>query len=221
VVLGHEAVATVLDHLRAAFGVHLDLGGGPLAGRFGSRVAAPAINLSDSCRYPGTLPRSYDAEGVPRQPVPLIQDGVAHRRVHDSASAARHGAQSTGHATRPAALAPMPEQLVLVGGGADDVAALAAPVAAGLYVPALSPAREADGDTFRHTTIGAVAIRDGELAAPVADVEVVIDPLGVLATVEALTGRQRLVALRADTPGGLGAAVVPALRARDGVRLSA
>jgi PmbA protein len=217
VVLGHEAVATVLDHLRPAFGVHLDLGGGPLAGRLGARVAAPSVNLSDSCRHPGTLPRSYDAEGVPRRPVPLIQDGVAHRRVHDSASAARNGTDSTGHSTRALALAPMPEHLVLVGGGADDVADLAASVEAGLYIPALSPGREADGDAFRHTTVGAVAIRGGELAAPVADVEVLVDPLAVLASVEALTGGQRLVALRADTPGGLGAAVVPALRARDGV----
>ena len=57
---------------------------GLIAARRGARIVAPAINLSDSPRFPGTLPRTYDAEGVPRRPVPLIQDGVAHHVVADS-----------------------------------------------------------------------------------------------------------------------------------------
>lgn len=214
VVLGPQAVATLLDHLRPAFGVHLDVGGGPLAGRQGTRVAAPAVNLSDSARHPATLPRSYDAEGVPRQPVPLIQDGVAHRRVHDSASASRTpGAASTGHATRAGALAPLPEHLVLAGGGADGLEDLWAPVADGVYVPAL--ARTPDGG---HETRGAVRLRDGVPAGGVSDRAVTLDPLAALASVEALGSRQRLVALPGHTPGGLGAATVPALRCRDGIR---
>lgn len=214
VVLGPEAVATVLDLLRPALGVDLALGGGPLAGRRGARVAAPAVNLSDSARHPGTLPRSFDAEGVPRRPVPLIQDGVAHGAVHDSASAARAGAgaASTGHATRPLTLAPLPEHLVLVGGGAEGVEELCAPVAHGLFVPALAHGRP-------HTTVGAARIDGGRIGAPVAPLAVEIDPLGVLAAVEALSARQRLVALRGHCPGGLGAAVVPALRAHAGLRL--
>ena len=34
-------------------------GRGALAGRLGERVAAPTINLSDSPRYPRTLPRAF------------------------------------------------------------------------------------------------------------------------------------------------------------------
>ena len=218
VVLGHDAVATVLDHLRPAFGVELDLDSGPLRGRFGTRVAAAAVNLSDSPRYRSTLPRSYDAEGVPRRPVPLIQDGVAHRRVHDTASAARAATQSTGHASRPAALAPVPEHLVLVGGGANGIEELCAPVGRGLYVPALSPGREADGDEFVHTMHGAVLIDGGSLGAPVRDADLRIEPLAVLASVEALSARSRTLPLRAHAPGGPGAAVVPALRAAAGCR---
>jgi predicted Zn-dependent protease len=36
-----------------------------LNGRLGQRVVSPCINLSDSPRFPGTLPRAFDAEGVP------------------------------------------------------------------------------------------------------------------------------------------------------------
>ena len=92
-------------------------GRGALGGRLGTRVAAPAINLSDSPRFAGTLPRAFDAEGVPKAPLPLIQDGVAHRVVHDPRSAARagDGARSTGHATAPGGspFGPAPTNLVL------------------------------------------------------------------------------------------------------------
>ena len=215
VVLGAQAVAHILDGLRPAFGIHLDLGDSPLAGRTGSRVAASAVNLSDSARHPGTLPRSYDAEGTPRRPVPLIQDGVAHRRVHDSASAARAGAgaESTGHASRAAALAAIPEHLVLVGGGAEGIDALCAPVGDGLHIPAIER-----GEDGRHHARGAVRIRAGAPVGRVPDHPLHIDPLAVLAGVEALDARQRLVVLPGHAPGGAGAAVVPALRTRSGVR---
>lgn len=221
VVLGPEAVAVVLGHLRAHFGVHLDLGGSPLGGRHGTRVAAAAVGLSDAPRHPLTLPRSYDIEGVPRQDVVLVRDGLLRGRVHDSASAARAGTASTGHATRPSALAPLPEHLVLAGGRAESIDELAEPVAQGLYVPALSPAREADGGAFRHCTSGAAAIAAGAIAGPVADTPVLVDPLAVLTTVQALGRSQRLVLLPGHCPGGAGAAVVPALRAGAGITRAA
>ena len=76
VVLGPWAVAEVVRRAALAFGGPQS----PLAGRLGTQAAAPAVNLSESPRFAATLPRSYDAQGSPRQPLPLIQDGVAHRR---------------------------------------------------------------------------------------------------------------------------------------------
>jgi alkanesulfonate monooxygenase SsuD/methylene tetrahydromethanopterin reductase-like flavin-dependent oxidoreductase (luciferase family) len=101
---------------------------------------------------------------------------------------------------------------VLVGGGADDVAALAAQVGDGLYVPALGR------DDGRWTTRGAVRIRDGRLGRGVDDRPVELDPLAVLASAEALAAAQRLLPLTGHCPGGIGAALVPPLRAGAGVR---
>jgi predicted Zn-dependent protease len=198
VVLTPWAVAAVLRHLAPAFsGAH-----GPLAGRLGTRIAAPAINLSDSPRFPGTLPRSYDAEGVPRQPLPLIQDGVAHRVVHDSTSALRANTTSTGHARLPAGLAaPAPAHLVLVGGGAADLDELAAPLERGLLV----------GNLAGGEAQGVRLIADGRPGTPLPDRPVGIDPLAVLASVQALTSRQRTIA------AGDGATVAPGLRAAAGI----
>jgi predicted Zn-dependent protease len=122
VVLEPEAVGELLDFLGflAFNGLSHAEGRGALEGRLGTRVAAPAINLSDSPRFARTLPRAFDFEGVPKAPLPLIQDGVAHAVAHDTRSAARAGgdARSTGHATAPggSSFGPHPTNLVLIGG---------------------------------------------------------------------------------------------------------
>ena len=168
VVLAPAAVAHLLEALgRTAFdGLAFARGLSPLTGRLGTRVAASAINLSESPRFPGTLPRSYDAEGVPVQPLPLIQDGVAHRVVHDTRSAALAGggATSTGHARSPGGnpLGPAARNLVLVGGGATDEAELLAAVASGAYVAAFDDlhALDAGGAVVSALARGRI-VRDG------------------------------------------------------------
>ena len=210
VVLGHAAVAWILDRLRPAFGVDLALGGGPLAGRRGAPIAARGVELADDAHHPEVLPRAHDAEGVPRRRVALIASGVARGAVLDSAAAAREDSESTGHSTRPGALAPYPEHLVLAAGDADD---LVAGATVGVYIPAL--ARDPHG---RAVMRGAIRIGDGRLQRGIADRHVDVDPLAVLASVEALSGRRRLLPLRGHCPGGIGCALVPALRATSGVR---
>jgi predicted Zn-dependent protease len=190
VVLEAEALAELLDPAAAV----LFTGLGPLRGALGRRVAASTVNLSDSPRFPGTLPCAFDAEGVPKAPLPLIQDGVAHRLVHDvrSAALAGGGARSTGHARAPGGEpGPAPGNLVLVGGGAEDAAELAASVALGLHVDHLEEV-VVDGDppiVVARARGGARVIRDGALVAPLDAVRLEIPALELLARVEAL-GRQ-------------------------------
>jgi predicted Zn-dependent protease len=203
VVLGPVAVAQVLEALKPELAGAESL----LAARRGTRIAAPCINLSDSPRHPGTLPRSYDAEGMPRQPVPLIQDGVAHRFVSDTASGG-----STGHATRPGHAEPWPEHLVLAGGGAADAAELAGPIDIGLFIPAFLAADHG------WLLDGAQLIERGEPTWPVNGVAE-IDPLAVLAGTEALSSSQQLVPTEDDSALTIGATLAPALRARGGVAI--
>jgi predicted Zn-dependent protease len=139
--------------------------------------------------------------------------------VHDTASAARAGTTSTGHASVPARLAPRPDHLVLVGGGAADHRELAAPIARGLYIPALARAAERGSGEPAFRTLGAFVIEDGELGPPARDLRVTFDPFDVLAATEALTGRQRLVPGTTASARLLGATVCPALRASGGLRV--
>ena len=190
IVLDADALAGILDHLgESAFSATAHVAGeGPLAGRLGTRVAASAINLSDSPRFARTLPRAFDAEGTLKAPLPLIQDGVAHRVVHDRSTAAATGGQPTGHATGHGA--PRPTNLVLIGGGAADLHELAAPIEEGLL---------ATGFQAPNVLTGVRLIRAGSITrTAVADVQLAEDPLAALAHAEALEAVQRLVPFGPD-----------------------
>lgn len=190
VVLGPDAVAAVLDLLRPEL-----VPGSRLDASRGTRVVASCVNLSDSPRFAATLPRSYDVMGTPRQPVPLIQDGVAHRVV----------SLETGHATQPGGDRALPEHLVLVGGGAAAVEELMAPIERGLYLPTLELGFE---------------IMDGRRGRRLAPARARVDALRVLATTQALTAGHRTIASQGSARS-VGATVCPALRAMSGIELHA
>jgi PmbA protein len=222
VVLEPDAVGELLEFLGAlAFnGLAHAEGRGALSGRLGERIAAPAVNLSDSPRFPRTLPRAFDAEGVPKAPLPLIQDGVAHAVVHDTRSAARAGTVSTGHALAPggAAWGPAPTNLVLIGGGAADTGELMAPIERGLYVTRLwyvNAVHEKSTLLTGTTRDGTFLIEDGRLARPVKDVRFTDSILRLLEATEALTADQQLTS-EAEFYGRRFASgvVTPALRAQ-------
>jgi predicted Zn-dependent protease len=223
VVLEADAVGTLLDFLAflAFNGLAHAEGRGALVGRLGSRVAASSINLSDSPRFVRTLPRAFDAEAVPKAPIPLIQDGVAHRVVHDTRSAARAGggARTTGHAVAPggAGFGPQPTNLVLIGGGAADEADLASTIERGIYVTRLwyvNAVHEKQTLLTGMTRDGTFLIEDGRITRPLRDVRFTDSVLRILTATEALSEAQRLVEV-GDFYGRRFAAgvVCPALRA--------
>jgi PmbA protein len=168
-----------------------------LSGRLGQRVAAANISLADSPRYGRTLQRRFDAEGVPKSPLPLIQDCVAHRVVHDTRSAGRAGASSTGHAIVPGGspFGPVPTNLVLVGGGVDDPAELIQPIERGIYVTRLwyvNPVRPKEMLLTGVTRDGTFLIENGEITRPLADMRFTDSALGLLDRTEALAAEPLL-----------------------------
>ena len=168
-----------------------------LCGRLGDRVTAARINLSDSPRFARTLPRGFDAEGVPKTPLPLIQDGVAHRVVHDTRSAALCDESSTGHALAPGgdSFGPVPANLVLIGGGAADEAELARPIERGVYVTRLwytNPVREKETLLTGVTRDGTFLIEDGRVTRPIEDMRMTDSILRVLDRCEDLGSESRL-----------------------------
>jgi predicted Zn-dependent protease len=200
VVLEADAVGDIVSWvgMLGANGLAYAEGRSAFCDRLGTRVAAARINLSDSPRYARTLPRAFDAEGVPKAPIPLIQDGVAHRVVHDTKSAALLGTQSTGHAIVPGgdSFGPLPTNLVLIGGGAADEAELAKPIERGVYVTRLwytNPIRPKETLITGVTRDGTFLIEDGQITRPLADMRLTDSALGLLDRCDELGARPRLV----------------------------
>ena len=93
-----------------------------LSEKLGQAVADARINLWDDGLDPRGLPQPFDFEGVPKQRVPLIENGVAVGMVHDSrtAAAASPPGVSTGHALpAPNSWGPVPTNLFLAPGDSD------------------------------------------------------------------------------------------------------
>jgi predicted Zn-dependent protease len=199
VVFEPAAVGWLLDLLAgSAFnGLAHAEGRGALDGRLGQRVAVPLVNLSDSPRSARTLPRSFDAEGTRKAPIPLIQDGVAHSVAHDRRSAAIAGATSTGHALAPggAPSGPSPTNLVLAGGGASDETELCAPVERGVYVTRLwyaNVVRPKETLITAVTRDGTFLIENGRITRPLRDLRLTDSVLGILSRTQAIARHQQL-----------------------------
>ncbi len=202
VVLEPEAVGLLLEFLGdlAHNGLAHAEGRGALAGRLGTRVAAPAISLTDAPNSPRSLPRAFDMEGTAKAELPLITAGVATSVVHDrnSAAVAGHGARSTGHATQPGGSpwGPSPTNLALAGGDAADAADLAGPIERGIYVTRLwyvNTVREKETLLTGMTRDGTFLIEDGRITRPLRDVRFTDSILRLLEATEALTTARRLV----------------------------
>ena len=211
VVLAPDAVGELLDFLgQIGLNGMLDAEGrGALSGALGSEVASPSISLSDDPSFPGTLPRSFDADGVPKAPIALIQDGVARSVVHDRRSAALAGgdAVSTGHAVSPggAPSGPHPTNLVLAGGDAASIMELCEPIQRGLFVTRLWYVNVVDGRRALLTGTtrdGTYLIEDGALGRPVKDVRFTDSVLRLLSATEALTRPRDWCPTRTSTVAG-------------------
>jgi PmbA protein len=199
VVMEARAVGSLLELLgqTALNGLAYAEGRGALVGRLGQQVAAPAINLADSPQFHATLPRAFDAEGTPKLPIPLIQDGVARTVVHDLRSGALAGTGSTGHALEPggAADGPQPYNLVLAGGGAAGVEELCAPIERGVYVTRFwyeNVVRPKETLITAVTRDGTFLIEDGRVSRPLRDLRLTDSVRGILSRVQGLTARQKL-----------------------------
>ena len=165
-----------------------------LGGKLGERHFDEKISIADDALDPRGLPKQFDFEGVPKERVTLVEDGVLRGAVWDSASAARAGDshRSTGHASPPALRrwGPLPFALSLAGGEAESAEELAELVGEGIYVTRLhylGIVEPRQGILTGMTRDGTFRIRDGKLAEPLVNLRFTVAVPDVLADVPALT----------------------------------
>jgi PmbA protein len=110
-----------------------------LSGRLGEKLFGDGFTLWDDGLDARGYPKAFDLEGVPKQRVLMVEEGVARDVVWDRRTAKQGGRESTGHGlSAPAqAFGPVPFNLSLAGGDAASVEELAERVGDGIYVTRL------------------------------------------------------------------------------------
>ena len=184
------------------------------SGRLGTRVAAPAINLSDSPRFPRTLPRAFDAEGVPEgaaaaHPGRRRPPRRATTRAPPRAPAAAPLDRPRADAGRLAARARSRRTSSWSAAARPTSAELAAPIERGIYVTRLwyvNPSTRSETLLTGMTRDGTFLIEDGRITRPLRDVRFTDSVLRILEATEALTCAPRLTSR--------GRVLRPPLRAR-------
>jgi predicted Zn-dependent protease len=119
VVLEPAAVADAMMYLawEGFNGKLLVEGRSPFSGKAGQKVVGDNITIVDDAYHALTPGQPFDYEGMPRQRVSLIENGVFIGGVHDRATGKMAGVPSTGHALpQPDTGGPLPVNLVISAG---------------------------------------------------------------------------------------------------------
>ncbi len=159
----------------------------------GQAAMNPSVNIRDDGLDPGGWPAPFDAEGVPRSRVDIVKDGVALGPVHNSYTAAKVGAVSTGH-QRGATGGPTATNLFLSPGDLTTEQLIAS-VRRGIYITRFYYTRLAHNRGCVMTGMtrdGTFLIENGELTTPVKNLRFTQSYVEALAGCEALSNSPQL-----------------------------
>ena len=173
-------------------------GRSPFADRLGEEIASAALRIADDGTDPGGLASApFDGEGIARGRTPLLGDGKLLAYLHDSYTARRGGATSTGNASRASYRSPpsvSPSNLMIEPGDLSFEELLGS-AGDGVYVTEVAGLHSGVNPVTGRYSVGASgrAIRGGELAEPLREFTIAGDLLGTLAAVRAVGSRARWV----------------------------
>ena len=175
----------------------------------GRRVGSDLVTIVDDGADAAGIPVGFDAEGVRKVRVPLLERGVCREVVYDHLTAVRAGRRSTGHGLpAPNTYGPFPGNMVMAAGDASREELLGG-LERGLLVTRFHYTNPVHGKKVIVTGMtrdGTFLVEDGKVVGPVRNLRFTMGYLDALAAVEAV-GRDRTC-----VRGFLGGSVVPALR---------
>jgi predicted Zn-dependent protease len=178
--------------------------------RLGERITGDAVTIWDDGIDPSGLPAPFDFEGVPKQRVELITEGVARGLAYDMLTATREGRKSTGHGLpAPNTEGPFAVNLFMEPGTLAKEE-LASDIKRGIwitrfwYVRIVHPKLSIITGMTRE---GTFLIENGKIARPVKDLRFT---QSILEALEGTVGLSRTTKLQIGEY--IGASRVPALR---------
>ena len=199
VVLDYYAVDDVLAAL-SLYGMSaqsVQEGRSWMNGVLGQPAMSPRVSIWDDGLDPDGWPVPFDAEGIPRQRVAMVTEGVIGDPVHNSYTAAREGASSTGHQVNFTG-GPMASNLFMKPGD-DTLEGMIASTDRGLYITRFHYTRLMHNKGCVMTGMtrdGTFLIENGRLSHPVKDLRFTQSYVEAFAAVEAVGNSTKAVAKR-------------------------
>jgi PmbA protein len=173
-------------------------GRSPFADRLGEAVAGGALVLHDDGLDPeGSASSPFDGEGVARGRTTLIDGGTLRSYLHDTYTANRGGATSSGNAGRPGyrSQPSVAASNLVVAPGTSTLDGLLAEAGDGILVTDVAGLHSGVNPVSGVFSVGAsgIAIRAGELAEPLREFTIASDLVSMLGAVRAAGASPRWV----------------------------
>lgn len=163
--------------------------------RLGERITGDNVTIRDDGLDPSGLPAPFDYEGVPKQRVELITNGVASGLVYDQQTAQRAGRRSTGHGLpAPNTEGPIAVNLFMEPGNVAK-AQMAAEIKRGIWVTRFWYVRVVHPKLSIITGMtreGTFLIEQGKITRPVKDLRFTQSILEALAGTIAISRNTKL-----------------------------
>jgi len=197
VILEEYAVATMLMYLAyLGFGaLAVQEGRSFMVNKFGQRITGENVSIWDDGLDASGLPIPFDFEGMPKERVDLITDGVAKAVVYDSYTANKERKESTGHALpAPNTYGPLPGNLFLKV-GKDSKQQMLASIDRGLWVTRfhyVNPVHPLKTILTGMTRDGTFWIENGEIKGPTKNLRFTQNILEALSAVQMISEETRL-----------------------------
>lgn len=214
VILEPEAVADMVAFMAfAGFGaLALQEGRSFMKDRFGQEIVGPSISIWDDAFDEHTIGLPFDFEGVPKQRVVFVENGVAKDVCYDTYTAAKEGKESTGHGLpAPNVHGPLPLNLI-VGAGTSSVDEMVKSSERAILVTRFHYTNLEDPIKTTLTGMtrdGTFLIEDGVVKSGIKNLRFTQSILGALSNVERVSSERWM------KDAILGTIYVPALKIRD------
>ena len=212
VILEPTAVADMILYL-ALLGFTADRlqdGSSFLCGRMGEKIAGEDVTIWDDGLDPQGLMMPFDFEGVPKEKVVLIENGIAKGAVYDSLAAAKEGRKSTGHSVGPwEEIRCFPTNMFMAAGN-SSVPEMISSTDRGILVTRfhyVNPVHPTKTIITGMTRDGTFLVEGGRVVRGLRNLRFTESILGALSRIEAIS-RDRAIL------GGLVSIVAPALKIR-------
>ncbi|MBS3909705.1 MAG: TldD/PmbA family protein [Actinobacteria bacterium] len=214
VILEPDAVADMVSFMAfAGFGaLSLQEGRSFMKERLGQEIVSPLISIWDDAFDDHTIGLPFDFEGVPKQKVSFIENGVAKGVCYDTYTAAKEGVESTGHGLpAPNIHGPLPLNLI-VGAGNLSLSEMVRGSERAILVTSFHYTNLEDPIKTTLTGMtrdGTFLVENGEIKTGIKNLRFTQSILGALSQVEQVSDERQM------KDAFLGTIYVPALKIRD------